>query len=51
MNKTVEDLKVETGSIEETQTEGNPEMKNLGTLTGAREVNHPNRIQEMEKEH
>ena len=50
MNKTGEDPKVKTESIKETQTEGNLEMKNLGTLAGTREVNLPNRIQEMEED-
>jgi hypothetical protein len=34
MDKTVQNLKVETESIKEPQTEGNMEVNNLGILTG-----------------
>lgn len=48
INKTVQDLKVETELIRKTQAGLNLEMKSLGAWTGTSEAGLTNRVQEME---
>ena len=49
MNKAVQGLKVEVGTIKKTKMEGNLEMENQGKGSGVTEVNITNRIQEIEE--
>jgi hypothetical protein len=49
MNKPIQDLKVEIESITKTQTEGNLEMKILGSQTRTTGANLTNRIKAMEE--
>ena len=41
INKTVQDMKVEREAIKKTQTEGNMELKNVGTRPGSSEQASP----------
>jgi len=44
ITKTMQDMKMEIESTKKTQTEGNLEMKNLGTWTGTSEASLTDRI-------
>jgi hypothetical protein len=49
INKTVQDLKMETEAIKKAQTKGTLEVKNLGMRTGTTDASIANRIQETEE--
>ena len=50
MNKTVQDMKLETEAIKKTQTEGILQMESQWKRTGATDASITNRIQEMDRE-
>ena len=49
LKETVQDLKVETETIQKTQTKVNLEVKKLEALIGISEASFTNRTQEMEE--
>jgi predicted nucleic acid-binding Zn-ribbon protein len=49
MNKAIQDLKVEVGTIKKTQMEANLEMENLGKRSEIPGVTITNRIQDIEQ--
>jgi chromosome segregation ATPase len=49
LNKTIQDLKMEVGSLKKTQSDTALEMENLGKRTGVKDGSITNRIQEIEE--
>ena len=49
MNKTIQDLKIEIGTIKESQRETALELENLGKRSGDIDASITNRIQELEE--
>jgi predicted nucleic acid-binding Zn-ribbon protein len=49
LNKTIQDLKMETKSIKKSQRETTLEIENLGKISGVIDASITNRIQEIEE--
>ena len=49
MNKTIQDLKIEIGTIKKSQRETNLELENLGKRSGVIDASITNKIQKIEE--